>query len=211
MRILILTPLALLSGCAVTGAPPAVADVAIFAAGIAVAMLLWALTIESKIRRLRRSNTFTSNYAARLESALLHDRSFAHKRLGKLLLFMDQQKAAQQKTDAELATLARNLDDTMVRVAADSAPSGKTEVDRLRTELLGGSADDGMPVPGRLSELRQQVEGINSGICNKVKRLESRNEQILKLSAQRAAERAVVAELDKRSGWWQRFVRWVRD
>lgn len=42
------------------------------------------------------------------------------------------------------------------------------KVKALRAEMLGGSDVDGMPIVGAVSELRQQVEGINSNLSRRV-------------------------------------------
>lgn len=41
-------------------------------------------------------------------------------------------------------------------------------VKALRTEILGGQDADGLPIPGVVSDLRQQVEGINANLGRKL-------------------------------------------
>jgi hypothetical protein len=71
----------------------------------------------------------------------------------------------------------------------------------LRTEILGGQDADGLPITGVVSDLRQQVEGINANLGNKLKRMES--------SQPTRVREIVTHEMDARRGMVARLLAWV--
>ena len=72
------------------------------------------------------------------------------------------------KNTAEEPTLPGDL--TPVQLTKPLAPNlgNERRIAKLRTEILGGTDPDGLPITGVLADLRQQVEGINANLGNKV-------------------------------------------
>jgi hypothetical protein len=104
--------------------------------------------------------------------------------------------------EAEMEGMTRTVDAMIQR----DVPLGDDDVRRLRAQILGGNMPgDGMPVIGELSELRQQVEGINSRLGQRLDRMEQREGVALRLIAERAARRIV-----RQESLLRRFWAWIR-
>ena len=72
---------------------------------------------------------------------------------------------------------------------------------KLRTEILGGNDADGLPIAGVVSDLRQQVEGINSNLGRKIMSLSSSGVNV----ARQVAHEVVDARRNVWSRLWDRM------
>lgn len=89
-------------------------------------------------------------------------------------------------------------------------------VQKLRSDIFGGPADaGGMPKRGALTDLREQVEGINTNLGKRVKAVEGSQSAGARSAAQTAAvteTRRLLRELGiyPRPSLWQRLRRLFR-
>lgn len=176
----------------------------IIALGVAVALLArqvrheraevdalgeWLQAIERRIAAHREDYTGTAN-SVRMHGAQL-------KGAGERI----------RSIEAELVAVQRTVDGLLQR----GIPIDDSDVRRLRAEILGGSLPgDGLPVEGALSELRQQVEGINTRVMSELGRLANMDRVSLRVIAEGAARRELRNELAQRRSLWDRLVGWLR-
>lgn len=118
-----------------------------------------------------------------------------------------------RKLEAELAGTQRTVDELLQRPAEGASLdlAARTAVKNLRTEVFGGSlGPSGLTKIGELTQLRQQVEGINSNLGNRVVLMEKREQTAFRVIAEGAARLAVRTELERREKerrsrpWWRR-------
>lgn len=142
-------------------------------------------------------------------------------RLGATLLRIEKLESALRRQESEESGQTATVDEVLRRVEALEGSTSLSEIGRmvtnLRAEILGGTTSGAMPVAGALSELRQQVEGINSTLGNKVSRLTREANDAVRTPDQiRSLVRMELLAADRRmraarkeNRWFRQVYRWL--
>ncbi len=194
---------------------------------IALATLAAIVLLGTAVCKLASANVKaqTAIVAVADEMTRLCNELALHK--GRLSVHAAQLKGAGERIrtiEAKQASDSMTLDAILERLTTvEGRPrpefnSLKEAISRLRAEILGGTMPpNNMSVIGAVSELRAQVEGINSRLGNKVDRLVNLDKTVVSTSAialvaQDAARREVkelkeIAEAAKRAHSWLKRAR----
>jgi hypothetical protein len=128
-----------------------------------------------------------------------------------------------RKLEAELAGAQQTIDEILKtvngivkrRIDATKDDVARLAVKTLSSKVMGGSlGDSGLTQIGEITQLRQQVEGINSTLGTRIARMEKNDQAAFRLIAQSAARTAVSDELIRRAQerraerWWRRLSFW---
>lgn len=82
------------------------------------------------------------------------------------------------------------------------------DVKQLRAQVLGGKDVNGLPIVGAVSELRQQVEGINTNLANSIKALAKQRQASMVNIAWRVANQVLE---QRKPSWASRAWSWLKN
>jgi len=171
---------------------------------VCVAFLAWeAGRIIKTNRRILADLTGLADDVAQLYEAVANV-------LPRLDMHSAQLKGAGERIrtiEAKLEAVERSIDGALSQPKRDlGAVTGS--ISRLRVELLGGTMPpNNMPVIGAVSELRTQVEGINSRLGNKVDRMVNLDRTVVATVARDAARKEVREIELRKQPWWNVYRR----